>query len=444
MIDWGFIPKNKFYMAACFYINTRVIKRGIFMVDGINNVFKNGQKIELKNRGVNSGITYELKSVFDELAKRGVLKDKDGKGLSKKDALNLYNALNKIHKETNRATNYTKMQVGQNFEYTADEMKQLAKAAGYDIVETEQKPPKPVKESKPSLSVEADIPGKINLPGTQPKTVEQEQHSLAVEADIPDKINLQENSAAEMLEKAGINTLFPNGLPEGVTVQTININGTPTLIFKKDGQNLDMAQLKELVNSQQLQQAEEPVKPVTTSPSEGENPVYDNAVKPNSAPILSEEQFSKMVDELIDVNDCRGSDLDTSLAIAEKYSSILDNTLTPEQQSKADALYQKFLDSPISSFEDGALGISYKKGGFVMNSPDDAEKIKPIARNLSKVLVASQDKYEELLNGKDYNTVIQDVADGKLKFNQSDWSLILGHNFLAGTLLGESGNTVPD
>ena len=38
------------------------------MVDGINNVFKNGQKIELKNRGVNSGITYELKSVFDELA----------------------------------------------------------------------------------------------------------------------------------------------------------------------------------------------------------------------------------------------------------------------------------------------------------------------------------------------------------------------------------------
>ena len=205
-----------------------------------------------------------------------------------------------------------------------------------------------------------------------------------------------------------------------------------------------MAQLKELVNSQQLQQAEEPVKPVTTGPSEGENPVYDNAVKPNSAPILSEEQFSKMVDELIDVNDCRGSDLDTSLAIAEKYSSILDNTLTPEQQSKADALYQKFLDSPISSFEDGALGISYKKGGFVMNSPDDAEKIKPIARNLSKVLVASQDKYEELLNGKDYNTVIQDVADGKLKFNQSDWSLILGHNFLAGTLLGESGNTVPD
>ena len=323
-------------------------------------------------------------------------------------------------------------------------MKQLAQAAGYDIVETEQKPPRPVKESKPSLSVEADIPGKINLPGTQPKPVEQEQHSLAVEADIPDKINLQENSAAEMLEKAGINTLFPNGLPEGVTVQTININGTPTLIFKKDGQNLDMAQLKELVNSQQLQQAEEPVKPVTTSPSEGENPVYDNAVKPNSAPILSEEQFSKMVDELIDVNDCRGSDLDTSLAIAEKYSSILDNTLTPEQQSKADALYQKFLDSPISSFEDGALGISYKRGGFVMNSPDDAEKIKPIARNLSKVLVASQDKYEELLNGKDYNTVIQDVADGKLKFNQSDWSFILGHNFLAGTLLGESGNTVPD
>lgn len=104
------------------------------MVDGITRAFENGQKIKLKNRGVNSGITYELKSVFDELAKKGVIKDKDGKGLTRRDALNLYNTLNKIHQETNRATNYTKMQVGQSFEYTAEEMKMLAQAAGYEVV----------------------------------------------------------------------------------------------------------------------------------------------------------------------------------------------------------------------------------------------------------------------------------------------------------------------
>lgn len=105
------------------------------MVDGINNIFKTGQKIELKDRGAKgSGITFELKSVFDDLAKQGIIKDKDGKGLTKQDALNLYNMLNKIHQDTNRATNYTTMQVGQSFDYSADELKALAEAAGYELV----------------------------------------------------------------------------------------------------------------------------------------------------------------------------------------------------------------------------------------------------------------------------------------------------------------------
>lgn len=97
------------------------------MVDSINNVFKTGQKIELQNRGSkSSGITFELKSVFDDLAKQGIIKDTDGKGLTKQDALNLYNMLNQILQNTGRATNYTTMQTGQSFEYSADEMKALA------------------------------------------------------------------------------------------------------------------------------------------------------------------------------------------------------------------------------------------------------------------------------------------------------------------------------
>lgn len=105
------------------------------MVDGINNIFKTGQKIELKDRGAKgSGITFELKSVFEELSKQGIIKDKDGKGLTKQDALNLYNTLNKIHQDTNRASNYTTMQVGQSFDYSAEELKAMAEAAGYEIV----------------------------------------------------------------------------------------------------------------------------------------------------------------------------------------------------------------------------------------------------------------------------------------------------------------------
>ena len=67
------------------------------------------------------------------MTKQGVIKDTDGKGLTKQDALNLYNVLNKMHEETNRATNYTTMGVGAEFNYSAAEMKTLAKAAGYEI-----------------------------------------------------------------------------------------------------------------------------------------------------------------------------------------------------------------------------------------------------------------------------------------------------------------------
>ena len=132
------------------------------MVEGINNVFKTGQKIELQNRETQpSGITFELKSVFDDLAKQGIIKDKDGKGLTKQDVLNLYNMLNQIHQNTGRTTNYTTMQAGQSFDYSADEMKALAEAAGYEISGQEE-PPEPVDNkpvpSHPELLDEKDKP----------------------------------------------------------------------------------------------------------------------------------------------------------------------------------------------------------------------------------------------------------------------------------------------
>lgn len=65
--------------------------------------------------------------------KKGLIKDKDGKGLTKQDALNMYNALNKIHQEKGLATNYTRMQAGQEFNYSAEDLKAMAEAAGYEI-----------------------------------------------------------------------------------------------------------------------------------------------------------------------------------------------------------------------------------------------------------------------------------------------------------------------
>ena len=102
--------------------------------NNIDGIFKSGYQVKLQNRGARqSGITFELKSIFDEMTKQGVIKDTDGKGLTKQDALNLYNVLNKMHQDTNRATNYTTMGVGAEFNYSAAEMKTLAKAAGYEI-----------------------------------------------------------------------------------------------------------------------------------------------------------------------------------------------------------------------------------------------------------------------------------------------------------------------
>lgn len=133
--------------------------------NNIKDAFNTGFKVKLQNRGPkSSGITWELKSVFDDMTQKGIIKDTDGKGLTKQDALNLYAQLNKIHENTGRATNYTRMQVGQEFDYTADEMKALAKAAGYEIVEENSETPDPVVFTKSSEPAQVNFRGEQYLP----------------------------------------------------------------------------------------------------------------------------------------------------------------------------------------------------------------------------------------------------------------------------------------
>jgi len=47
-----------------------------------------------------------------------------------------------------------------------------------------------------------------------------------------------------------ITTIFPEGLPEGVKADFVNMGGTPQIVFKKDGKVLDRAQVKELAGNQ--------------------------------------------------------------------------------------------------------------------------------------------------------------------------------------------------
>lgn len=106
------------------------------MVDGINSNFNSAFNVKLSNRGAKqTGLTFEMKSIFLQLEKSGQIKDTKGDGFTAKDAQNLFATLNKLHQSTGRSTDYNKMGVGTEYQYTADEMKELAKAAGYEVIE---------------------------------------------------------------------------------------------------------------------------------------------------------------------------------------------------------------------------------------------------------------------------------------------------------------------
>lgn len=95
--------------------------------------FENGFRGELqKRKNSKSGITFDLKAAFDGMVKKGAL-ERNGEDFSKKDALAMYNKLVEIHKKHKYSTNFTKMQEGLEYTYSADEVKELAEAAGYKL-----------------------------------------------------------------------------------------------------------------------------------------------------------------------------------------------------------------------------------------------------------------------------------------------------------------------
>ena len=267
------------------------------MVDGVSNsFFSQNHEIKLQNRGNASGITVELKCVFEELAKQGIIKDKDSKGLTQKDALNLYNMLNNIHKNTNRSTNYSSMQDGQSFTYTAEEMKALAQAAGYEIVDAPESQEAPLdggmleevvitaKKPKPAnIASDMQTPAELEIAQNLSQTVTenqieqmggkiierevngQKQQIAVVEIDgqkVRRAIN-QDGTLGENLVTvstfgknkyvtqskfdADVRTMLGLGandeIPQDLKAEYVTIGGESSIVIKKDGKVMDSSQI---------------------------------------------------------------------------------------------------------------------------------------------------------------------------------------------------------
>ena len=107
-----------------------------------------------------------------------------------------------------------------------------------------------------------DQPANLKQP---PPAVIKEQHSVLPKPEANPDSKLTRPKTADMNANANNNaqldkdvkTIFPDGLPEGITASYTNIDGTNVLIFKKDGQTLDQTQLRQLTYAQKSEPADQ-------------------------------------------------------------------------------------------------------------------------------------------------------------------------------------------
>lgn len=184
------------------------------MVDGINSLSQQNYNVKLQNRGKEkTGITFELKNIFSEMQKNGQIKDTNGDDFSAADAKNLYEALNKMHKDTGRSTDYSKMSDGTEFTYTAAEMQTLLKAAGYEVVDQ--------KKTEEKQSTEAP---KTETPPTQEPVGKTKETEPPKEQQVENKQQAQETPQAETKVVAGkVLTRSVNG--ENSQIAVVQENG---------------------------------------------------------------------------------------------------------------------------------------------------------------------------------------------------------------------------
>ena len=131
------------------------------------------------------------------MLQKGLIKDVNGDGFTKAELKNMYAMLNQIHKESNRSTDYTKMGVGTEFDYTAEEMQKLAEAAGFEVVQT----PEPVPQDE--VVEDPELPDVQNFTGPpEPPVIEELANGLPTQTTANEQIETEEVSLAKKLEQA--------------------------------------------------------------------------------------------------------------------------------------------------------------------------------------------------------------------------------------------------
>lgn len=284
------------------------------MVDGINSLSQQNYNVKLQNRGKEkTGITFELKNIFSEMQKNGQIKDTNGDDFSAADAKNLYEALNKMHKDTGRSTDYSKMSDGTEFTYTAAEMQTLLKAAGYEVVDqkkTEEKqsteapktetPPtqEPVgktKETEPPKEQQVENKQQAQeTPQAQTKvvagkiltrSVNGENSQIAVVQENGQKVHYQIGKDGALGEKlvtvstagknkyvtqskfdADVRTMLGLGekdqIPSELKPEYVTIGGESSIVIKKDGKVMDSKSIKGFMSNYKAQNTVEQQKTV--------------------------------------------------------------------------------------------------------------------------------------------------------------------------------------
>ena len=131
------------------------------------------------------------------MLQKGLIKDVNGDGFTKAELKNMYAMLNQIHKESNRSTDYTKMGVGTEFDYTAEEMQKLAEAAGFEVVQT----PEPVPQDE--VVEDPELPDVQNFTGPpEPPVIEELANGIPTQTTANEQIETEEVSLAKKLEQA--------------------------------------------------------------------------------------------------------------------------------------------------------------------------------------------------------------------------------------------------
>lgn len=283
-------------------------------------------------------------------------------------------------------------------------------------VDTQSVPQAPVIEESPKeeTPVPAQAPELEQAPDEQlkeaaPEVKTQELDSKPAENNAKPDLN-------EQLDK-NVKILFPNGLPEGVSANYVNIGSAPVLIFKKDGKTLDQSQLRELVKAQnQPTPKNEQVKDVeisTPQTEQAEAETVQTSAPPVEAQKTNKELSPEASQVMTEIKNLKSGEVYTFQKVQPSLDFI-DGTLQNVQYSTVYDL-SKDTDGNVT-VKDQHNNISvYDNNGNIISSENDA-----VTFDIHNMLGNSHSSLRALDDYKN-NTQIIDFSNLSLHQNNIDY-----------------------